>query len=453
MAHSLDAHMWLVYVVGWYASSCAIIFTNKFLLTDREFKFPFTLAAITNAVVFLISWLSTRPSCWRPEPLPWHTTLYVVAPIGLLTALDIGVSNWALVHLSVALHTIVRGTVPAFVLGFSLLLRLQEPSWLIVGSIFTVCVGIGFAAYGDVDCDALGLGLALLSCVFSGLRWAMTQVLVKARPIDAPNLPDALGWRQRSPVASIYHVTPACAICSATAAWVLESHALLESGDKVLAFARGELLVYNACIGALVFGLLFCEFGLVRLTSSLSLSVLGVAKELRHIRGFVFGGMDGILTTFALLAAAEGSQHSSSSLTLVIGLSTVLADALSMAAGEYLSAKAEDDISGASADEPPPLEKAIAMFVAFTSFGCMPLMAYIVSALIAHHSGIAADPRASFLLSTGISGLSLFALGAIKSRFGDTGDWLKSGLEVTGVGGCAATVAFFTAKLIDQHLG
>ncbi|KOO26633.1 solute carrier family 35 member c2 [Chrysochromulina tobinii] len=400
--------MWLVYVVGWYASSCAIIFTNKFLLTDREFKFPFTLAAITNAVVFLISWLSTRPSCWRPEPLPWHTTLYVVAPIGLLTALDIGVSNWALVHLSVALHTIVRGTVPAFVLGFSLLLRLQEPSWLIVGSIFTVCVGIGFAAYGDVDCDALGLGLALLSCVFSGLRWAMTQVLVKARPIDAPNLPDALGWRQRSPVASIYHVTPACAICSASAAWVLESHALLESGDKVLAFARGELLVYNACIGALVFGLLF---------------------------------------------SAEGSQHSSSSLTLVIGLSTVLADALSMAAGEYLSAKAEDDISGASADEPPPLEKAIAMFVAFTSFGCMPLMAYIVSALIAHHSGIAADPRASFLLSTGISGLSLFALGAIKSRFGDTGDWLKSGLEVTGVGGCAATVAFFTAKLIDQHLG
>ena len=173
----------------------------------------------------------------------------------------------------------------------------------------------------------------------------------------------------------------------------------------------------------------------------------------RHIRGFVFGGMDGILTTFALLAAAEGSQHSSSSLTLVIGLSTVLADALSMAAGEYLSAKAEDDISGTSADEPPPLEKAIAMFVAFTSFGCMPLMAYIVSALIAHHSGIAADPRASFLLSTGISGLSLFALGAIKSRFGDTGDWLKSGLEVTGVGGCAATVAFFTAKLIDQHLG
>lgn len=87
----------------------------------------------------------------------------------------------------------------------------------------------------------------------------------------------------------------------------------------------------------------------------------------RHIRGIVFGGMDGILTTFALLAAAEGTQHTSSSLTLVIGLSTVLADALSMAAGEYLSAKAEDEMAGgASEDEAPPLEKGLAMFVAFT---------------------------------------------------------------------------------------
>jgi hypothetical protein len=88
---------------------------------------------------------------------------------------------------------------------------------------------------------------------------------------------------------------------------VLESHALLESGDKVLAFARGELLVYNACIGALVFGLLFCEFGLVRLTSSLSLSVLGVAKELVTIVAAAYTRGDSITPTnlsgFLLCAA------------------------------------------------------------------------------------------------------------------------------------------------------
>ena len=275
---------WGGFVAGWYASSCAIIFTNKFLLTDRSFKFPFTLAAITNTTVFAISWITTLATGQRPDPLPWRTTVRVVGPIGLLTAMDIGMSNWALVQLSVALHTIVRGTVPAFVLAFSLLLGLDKPSWRIAGSILTVCVGIGFAAYGDVDCDALGLGLALLSCVFSGLRWAMTQVLVKASAEgDQHALAGALANRHRSPVASIYYVTPACALCSAAAAWLLERRALMASTEEVLTFIRGELLLYNCAIGLLVFVLLFCEFGLVRLTSSLSLSVLGVAKELMTI--------------------------------------------------------------------------------------------------------------------------------------------------------------------------
>ena len=44
----------------------------------------------------------------------------------------------------------------------------------------------------------------------------------------------------------------------------------------------------------------------------------------RHVRGVVFGGMDGILTTFALLAAAAGSHETTMALTLVIGISTCL---------------------------------------------------------------------------------------------------------------------------------
>jgi len=51
--------------------------------------------------------LITRSAALRPEPLPWKTLRTVVAPIGILTAMDIGCANWALVHLSVAFHTIV----------------------------------------------------------------------------------------------------------------------------------------------------------------------------------------------------------------------------------------------------------------------------------------------------------------------------------------------------------
>ena len=38
------------------------------------------------------------------------------------------------------------------------------------------------AAFAEIECDLFGFALALLSCIFSGLRWALTQLLVHAVP-------------------------------------------------------------------------------------------------------------------------------------------------------------------------------------------------------------------------------------------------------------------------------
>ena len=163
----------------------------------------------------------------------------------------------------------------------------------------------------------------------------------------------------------------------------------------------------------------------------------------RHMRGIVFGGMDGILTTFALLAAVAGSGGTSPALTLVIGISTVLADGLSMGAGEYLSAKAEAEIAtGGDAEETTLLEKGFAMFVAFTLFGAMPLLGFLLAELIS------SSGTQHFTLSVVITAVTLFTLGTVKSTFG-AGVWWESGAEVTGIGGAAACVAFYTAKLVD----
>ena len=301
-------------VAGWFAVSMSIIFTNKHLLTDRGFEFPFSLSCFTNAFVFALVFAATRPSALRPRPLPWTVVVRVVMPIGALTALDIGCSNWALLHLSVAFHTIIRGTVPAFVLCFSLLLGLDSPSLLVGVSVAMVCGGCALAAYSEVECDFFGLALALLSCVFSGLRWALTQMLVHRNP-NAPNHKAAasstlqqpsrrgsdrtkgayatpLGASRRdggasealdkssSPLSSMYYVTPACAVASGVAAVVMEASEVSASPYLTSHRLRVELYWYVAAVGALVFVLLFCEFGLVRLTSSLSLSVFGVFKEL-----------------------------------------------------------------------------------------------------------------------------------------------------------------------------
>ena len=173
----------------------------------------------------------------------------------------------------------------------------------------------------------------------------------------------------------------------------------------------------------------------------------------RHVRGVVFGGMDGILTTFALLAAVEGSQQTSPTLTLVIGVSTVLADALSMGAGEYLSAKAEAELSDGPVDdnEPGPIEKGVAMFLAFTAFGALPLIGCVFSTALSRTT-LQLSESASFALSVAITGGTLFALGAIKSQFGD-GVWWRAGFEVSGIGGAAASVAYFTARVVEMLMG
>jgi len=175
------------------------------------------------------------------------------------------------------------------------------------------------------------------------------------------------------------------------------------------------------------------------------------------MRGIVFGGLDGILTTFALLASLVGSAQASTSLAIVVGVSTVLADALSMAAGEYLSAKAEDEIGEgalhpALVGGPSPMEKGLAMFIAFTAFGSMPLLGFFLAAFISTRTGILAGTRNYFFLSIAITAVTLFMLGTIKSNFG-SGTWWRSGLEVSAIGGVAASVAYFSAILVEKLIG
>lgn len=56
----------------------------------------------------------------------------------------------------------------------------------------------------------------------------------------------------------------------------------------------------------------------------------------------MFGGLDGILTSFAIVAGSAGAQLSVPAV-LAIGISNVLADALAMGVGEYLSSKSEEE--------------------------------------------------------------------------------------------------------------
>ncbi len=60
------------------------------------------------------------------------------------------------------------------------------------------------------------------------------------------------------------------------------------------------------------------------------------------LKPIIFGGLDGILTSFAIVAGAAGGQLSPKTV-LILGFSNIFADALSMGVGEFLSSKAENE--------------------------------------------------------------------------------------------------------------
>jgi VIT1/CCC1 family predicted Fe2+/Mn2+ transporter len=60
----------------------------------------------------------------------------------------------------------------------------------------------------------------------------------------------------------------------------------------------------------------------------------------KYVKSLVFGGLDGTITTFAVVAASKGGGLSTE-VVLLMGFANLVADGISMGFGDYLSSKAE----------------------------------------------------------------------------------------------------------------
>src|SRR5690606_39574734 len=88
-----------------------------------------------------------------------------------------------------------------------------------------------------------------------------------------------------------------------------------------------------------------------------------------NLREFVYGGMDGAVTTFAVVTGAAGANLGVN-VVLILGYANVLADGFSMAVGSYLSEKSDQELSVSKGnskkeDHDSPLAASIATFVSF----------------------------------------------------------------------------------------
>jgi VIT1/CCC1 family predicted Fe2+/Mn2+ transporter len=217
-----------------------------------------------------------------------------------------------------------------------------------------------------------------------------------------------------------------------------------------------------------------------------------------YIRDFIYGGIDGSVTTFAVVSGVAGAELSTV-VVLILGFANLFADGFSMAASNFLGTKAELDdyrrlelieyrhidlepdgereevrqiylkkgFEGAALDQAvelitrdrdiwvktmlseeyglaaeirSPWRAALSTFAAFAICGLVPLIPYLFSF------------GSRFQVSAILTGITFFLIGSLKSLW-STASWLRSGIETFLVGGLAASLAYVVGVLLKGVAG
>lgn len=165
-----------------------------------------------------------------------------------------------------------------------------------------------------------------------------------------------------------------------------------------------------------------------------------------YLSEFVYGGIDGAVTTFAVVAGATGARFDVKVL-LVLGFANLIADGFSMGVGSYLSTKSEQEVmrkkGQSTADEPSPVINGATTYAAFILVGLVPLLAYTVDAIFDLNSSNL------FLIATVLTALAFAGIGLLKSRVSQT-PVVRSIVETLILGALAASFAYVLGDLLER---
>ena len=233
-------------------------------------------------------------------------------------------------------------------------------------------------------------------------------------------------------------------------------------------------------------------------SASIAQRVNGANKH-SYLRDFVYGAIDGTVTTFAVVTSVAGAGLNSE-IVIVLGLANLLGDGFSMAASNYLGTRTDQQLRekaramerrhirlvpegereevrqifaakgfagkdldraveiitanenrwidtmlmdelGVPLESPNAFKAALTTFVAFFVVGLLPLLAFMYGAIRPGETGWL------YATSTLMTALAFFLVGAAKSFFVDQ-KWYLSGIETLVIGGIAAALAYIVGLML-----
>jgi VIT1/CCC1 family predicted Fe2+/Mn2+ transporter len=165
-----------------------------------------------------------------------------------------------------------------------------------------------------------------------------------------------------------------------------------------------------------------------------------------YLSEFVYGGIDGAVTTFAVVAGATGARFDVKVL-LVLGFANLIADGFSMGVGSYLSTKSEQELmvkKGESVnDEPSPVINGVTTYVSFILVGLVPLLAYSVDVIF--DLGL----NNLFAVATVLTAGAFVGIGLLKSRVAQS-HVPRAIAETLILGAIAAGAAYVLGDVLER---
>lgn len=167
-------------------------------------------------------------------------------------------------------------------------------------------------------------------------------------------------------------------------------------------------------------------------------------EERKYLPEFVLGGIDGAITTFAVVSGVIGASLSSS-IVLILGFANLIADGFSMAVSDYFSIKSRSIKVKLKNyfQTTNPLASAFATFISFVIIGFIPLLSFVL-AIITNNSFLVEN---EFLISFLLTGLALLIVGFFRGEVLSKNRFL-SAFEMLVIGGIAAGLAYGVGWII-----
>lgn len=153
------------------------------------------------------------------------------------------------------------------------------------------------------------------------------------------------------------------------------------------------------------------------------------------LRSALLGGVDGLVTSFAIVAASSFLM-TPTKVVAVVGFSSLFADGVSMGVSEYLSTKSAKLVDDSSAKSLSSSSLGIVCACSFIVFGALPMLTYVLG-------------DAALLGASSVFFAMLVALGFARAH-ATAERPMFAVVEVASLGVLAAGVAFSVAYVSSE---